>query len=178
MGYYDYPEFADNPLIHALRPDNVMLAILRLLKIQGAAAEASFVQRIEAKVKTAPEFVPVSPDEIRQRTAQACTQLAAARLIASDGEGRWTMTDRGRAVLADNPLGVDVSVLLTFPEYRAYIHSIDARKVPEDVRPRAFEDGLAAFAEGRPITANPFEPDTSDHLSWECGWCEARDEES
>ena len=44
-----------------------------------------------------------------------------------------------------------------------------------DRRESTFDAGFRAFRDGRPLDANPFDPDTPDHQVWENGWCDGRD---
>lgn len=50
------------------------------------------------------------------------------------------------------------------------------RRAGSDPRPGSFGDGYDAFRQGAQFSDNPHQQDTSDHLAWEDGWCQARDD--
>jgi restriction system protein len=54
------------------------------------------------------------------RVAWATTYLKKAGLLASTRRAHFRITDRGRAVLAENPERVDMKLLERFPEYREF----------------------------------------------------------
>ena len=101
--------------------------------------------------------------------------LEAARLVTRDGNGAFSLTARGRQVLAEHPFGVDETVLASFAEYRTFIAAFARRKTVDDPRPSRYDEGHAAQQEGCSLSENPYPPDSVDHLAWENGWSEARD---
>lgn len=54
------------------------------------------------------------------RVAWALSHMSHADLLQRPARGRYRLTDRGRQVLLDHPGRVDMSVLNTFEEYRAF----------------------------------------------------------
>jgi hypothetical protein len=113
---------------------------------------------------------------MRRRLATAQHFLLAARLLTPlDGE-RFHITERGRRVLADNPMGVDDTVLMQFPEFRALIRRPSEPGAHDDPRPREYEEGYEAYRDGEMPADNPYEFDRIEHLAWENGWFGARDD--
>ena len=53
------------------------------------------------------------------RAAWALAYLRAARLVDGTGRGRFRITERGQAVLADEPERLDITYLGRYPEFRA-----------------------------------------------------------
>ena len=97
---------------------------------------------------------------VRRRLGKAIDRLAGAGAITYlDSEG-FELTDRGAVLLANHPGGVDQSVLLTFPEFRAYVAAQRRPEPKEDPHLSAFEAGLRAFNEGqsRPSVTTPIPP--------------------
>jgi len=119
---------------------------------------------------------------VRERVAAAFRELCIAGLLDPDEDGRYVLTGRGETVLRENPLGVDSSVLMQFPEYRSRARRPFPfpREEGEDVRivePKAeYDDGYVAYGRGLTLTDNPHEYDTAAHLNWQNGWSQARDE--
>ena len=54
------------------------------------------------------------------RVAWAKAHLKGARLVDSPRRGVYRLTDRGRAVLAENPASIGTAYLSRFPEYIAF----------------------------------------------------------
>src|SRR3546814_4719282 len=52
---------------------------------------------------------------------------------------------RGRRVLTDHPCGVDETVLMDFPEYRAFVHH---PRPPKEARISEYDEGYAAYSAG------------------------------
>ena len=73
------------------------------------------------------------------------------------------------------PATPDESVLLAFPEFRAYLTVLSPKRFEDDPRLPAFQAGMQAFAERCSLADNPHAFDSVDHLAWECGWSEARE---
>jgi restriction system protein len=106
-----------------------------------------------------------------------CCLMEAALLTPAEGD-RFIATKRGREVLAEHPAGIDESVLMQFPEFRAFIERSTRHPPPEDPRSDQYDEGYAAHQDGSSPVDNPYSPDTIDHLAWENGWFEARHEEA
>lgn len=171
----------DYPL---LNEPNVMLVVLKTATA-GPVEPAQCVDRLLGDLHRIGHDVPedVAP-MLHRRVAGAFHYLCVAGLLDPDEEGRCILTERGKKVLEEHPAGIDASVLVAFPEFLSYVRS---RRTTQDedegragpVEPKgAYDDGWAAFMSGRGITDNPHPFDTREHLDWENGWCEARDETS
>jgi len=89
---------------------------------------------------------------IHSRTGWAKTYLKQAGLIAQPRRGEIELTDRGRALLAEDPARIDNSVLMRFAEFREFRSrsrvSAGAKPEPPSV-PGAGADVLPATAEER-----------------------------
>lgn len=166
---------ADDAEAVLLHEPDLMLALLRAASEAPAAPEAAFA-RLLANVRAAGEPPPDEPAELRARLCEAAALLLGAGALIPAGDGLVGITPRGRQLLNDYPDGVDQSVLHAFPEFRAFVAARSYRAKPEDARLPAFEAGMHAFSRGLGNDANPHATDSADHLAWECGWAEARDE--
>jgi restriction system protein len=158
-----------------LHEADLMLAILRAAH-EGPAGLPGALTVLLDHLAAAREPVPAWFEvELRRRLGKAIDRLAGAGAITClDGEG-FELTDRGALLLANHPGGVDQSVLLAFPEFRAYVAAQRRPEPKEDPHLSAFEAGLRAFNEGQSFGDNPHPTDSADHLAWECGWSEARE---
>lgn len=99
--------------------------MLPLLKIAGDGTEQSFNGVVE---KLAQQFA-LSEDERKEmlpsgkqrkfdnRIRWARTYLLKAQLLSSTGRSKYRITERGRDVLKDHPLQVNVKFLKRFPEF-------------------------------------------------------------
>jgi hypothetical protein len=162
----------DEPrLLH--EPD-LMLAILRAAR-QGPAGLDDAMARLHANLAAAHEPLPEDEGDLRRRLERAALLLRGADAIAPAGDDRFRLTARGTRLLAEHPDGVDESVLIAFPEFRAFVTALSPHRSEDDPRLPAYEAGMQAFAEGRSIAENPHAFDSVDHLAWECGWSEARE---
>jgi restriction system protein len=54
------------------------------------------------------------------RVAWASTHLRKAGLLERTGRGRFRITERGKAVLAERPTSITIAKLATFPEYQQF----------------------------------------------------------
>jgi restriction system protein len=158
-----------------LHEPDLMLAILRAA-CQGPAGLDDALARLRAHLAVLHEpLLAEDEGDLRRRLGHAALLLQAADAIAPAGGGRFGLTARGARLLAENPDGVDASVLLGFPGFRAFVAALHPDRSEDDPRLPAFQAGLEAFAEGRSIADNPHAFDSADHLAWECGWSEARE---
>src|SRR6266702_8667173 len=73
--------------------------------------------------------------------------MEAALLTSTEGD-RFIATRRGRERLAEHPAGIDESVLMQFPEFRAFIQRSARRPPPEDPRSDQYDEGYAAHQAG------------------------------
>ena len=103
--------------------------------------------------------------------------LTEARLLAPGADGAFTLTERGRAALAEHPEGFDTADLMVYPEFARYIRSLELRRGPLDPRAGGYDQGFYAYWTGETPADNPYSPDSADHLAWENGWSEALDED-
>lgn len=159
-------------------PD-LMEAVLKVAAgDRGAAGLGDAEARLLANLRLAGEEPRMGEAELRRRLARARRYLIAGRLIEPAGdEDRFRITERGRQVLAAHPRGVDDSVLMEFPEFRAFIHEESGAPAAE-ARATVFDSGYSAYFRGATPADNPYDFDTGEHLAWENGWFEARDEDS
>ncbi len=174
MGYSDYPEFYEHPALHDAA---INLTILRAAA-RGGRSLVDCVGYFHKHLTQGHEPARVGRIELLARLQQAKSSLAECRLIERLDDGLLEITERGRKVLREHPLGIDNSVLMTFPEFRAYFQRTSQARAPEDARPGEFEEGYAAYQEGKLPADNPYETDSAGHLAWENGWFEARDEDA
>ncbi|MFZ1429584.1 MAG: hypothetical protein WAS21_22785 [Geminicoccaceae bacterium] len=157
-----------------LQEPDLMLALLRAASNAPAGVDDA-IDRLYANLVVAGEPPPAEPGELRGRLDEAIALLMGAgalRLVEND---RFHITERGTALLAKYPDGVDQSVLHQFAEFRAHVTAHSHHETPDDVRLPAFEAGMQAYGRGAGNDANPHAFDSADHLAWECGWSEARD---
>ena len=161
----------DEPAL--LHEPDLMLAILRAAH-QAPASLDDAMARLQANLAAAHEPLPEPEHDLRLRLERAALLLRGADAIAPAGDDRFRLTARGARLLAEHPDGVDESVLLAFPEFRAFLTVLSPRRSEDDPRLPAFQAGMQASAEGRSIADNPHAFDSVDHLAWECGWSEAR----
>ena len=162
----------DEPAL--LHEPNLMLAILRAAH-QAPAGLDDAMTRLHANLDAAHEPLPEPEGDLRRRLEGAALLLRGADAIAPAGGDRFRLTPRGARLLADHQDGVDESVLLAFPEFRAFLTALSPKRYEDDPRLPAFQAGMQAFAQGRSFADNPHAFDSVDHLAWECGWSEARE---
>lgn len=166
-------EFLEHPLLHMA---DLMQTLLRVAS-EGDATLADCLDELKATLERAHEKPPVTDREIVEHLQDARRHLVKAKLLELVGSGRCRITERGRQVLADYPLGVDDSVLVQFPEFRRYIRKPREKSDTEVPRPREYNLGYESYRAGRGLDDNPYRFDNVDHLAWENGWFEARDDD-
>lgn len=170
----------DYPL---LNEPNIMLIALRSA-LKSPAAPDDCMARLLKSLRHAGESPPPDLAPLRRRVSTAFRCLSIAGLLALTEGSRYAITQRGRQVLRDHPTGVDSSVLVSFPEFRSYIHrprrekqeGAEAHPSPRALSP--YDEGYSAYLHGREITDNPYEYDATGHMEWENGWSEAHEEEA
>ncbi|HET6468053.1 MAG TPA: hypothetical protein VFG43_06715 [Geminicoccaceae bacterium] len=158
-----------------LHEQNLMLALLRSAA-EGRGTIESALRILLGLRETAHEPPVVDPDDVLGRLEKAARALAAAGALEPAECGATRITPRGQELLATCAAGIDETVLMRFPEFRAYVRAVLPQAPRSDAREDAFDAGRRAHADGEPLTENPYSPDTVDHLAWENGWCQARDE--
>lgn len=153
-----------------LHEANLMLAILRAANGMSAGLEDA-AARLRANLALAGEPAPHDPADLWRRLEQALALLEQAGAVAVIGERGFRSTALGSRLLAEHPEGVDETVLWAVGAGSRTTE----RHAQDDPRLPAYTAGLLAFADGRSLVANPHAADTPDHLAWENGWSEARD---
>src|SRR5690349_2196367 len=158
-----------------------MLTMLRIATERPASVEDGVV-RLKQNLLSVGEAPPVSEMEMLRHLNHAVRRLTHAMLLVPDKDGRFRITERGRQTLEKHPNGIDDSVLMNFPEFRAHVEA-EARasqgsttETTGDPRIMEYDQGYAAFHDGLGLNANPYETDRVMHLAWENGWCQARDD--
>ncbi len=158
-----------------LHDPDLMVALLRT-----AGPERDGIERAIAHLRRlreeSGERGPVEWEEVRRRLKRCALQLVAAGALEPVTGSRFRLTQRGRELLAEAERGIDETVLMRFPEYRAFLARTGGTEAADDPRRDAFVAGMEAFQAGLPPTANPHPFDSVDHLAWENGWFTARDE--
>ena len=69
-------------------------------------------------------------------------------------------------------------MLMRFAEFRDFVRRSVKHPAQEDPRSASYDEGYAAYTEALRLVDDPHPPDTIDHLAWDNGWFEARDEEA
>lgn len=173
MAFFDDPPPDDSA---------VMLAILKAAEAATDGASLDHARDLLPKMDYPEDEVfhrtVNDPARLTRRFEESLRDLRKAGLVRDIREdGEFALSARGRRVLAENPNGVDTSVLLKFPEYRDYVRS-DEQAI--DLHPpgeqNAYETGFSAYQQGLRQTQNPYEPETRSHVMWDAGWFEALDE--
>jgi restriction system protein len=174
-------ELTEYPLLHEV---DLMLALLKVAT-EGPASLEDAAGRLKRNLQSVGEEPPVSDQDFQTYLTRARDRLFHAVLLTPLDNDRFAITPRGMQALSDHPDGIDDSVLMNFPEFRAFIEAEAGRPVKEigandnggdDPRIIEFDQGYAAFQQGIGLQANPYERDRVMHLAWENGWCEARDD--
>ena len=173
--YQPAMELSEYPLLN--RPA-LMLTVLNSAS-RGETTLEDCLHRLRADLARANEpMPPVDPKDLLAHLGDLKRRLMEAALLTSTEGDRFIVTRRGRELLAEHPAGIDESVLMQFAEFRAFIQRSARRSPPEDPRSNQYDEGYAAHEAGSSLVDNPYPPDTIDHLAWENGWFEARDEEA
>lgn len=167
-------DFYENPL---LSYPELMLTVLKVAA-RGEASLQDCADALRQNFKQAGEQPPADFDDVLQHLDHAKRNLMRAWLLAPVGEDRFRITERGREVLGEYPMGVDDTVLMQFPEFRSFVQRSKDPETPAAVKPQDYERGYLAFRTGKEPADNPHAFDTAAHLAWENGWFEARDDES
>lgn len=168
----------DLPLLH--EPD-LMLAVLRV----GAARTSTLadcIEHLRFLRKAARIREPMPEADVRAGLETALAKLHRAGLVEMPAPGQFRTTARGRQVLADNPDGVDDTVLAQLPEFRPanghHVRDAAQQWSPTVLRQAAiaYQSGFEAALAGASLADNPHPPDVRAYLDWENGWSQARDE--
>jgi ribosome modulation factor len=159
-----------------------MLAVLRV----GAGRSGTLddcVDHLRLLRKSAQVDEPIPEVEVRARLHTVLAKLQRARLIEVLEPGRFRITARGRQVLADNPDGVDDTVLKQLPEFRSVNGHAGPGTSPRSAPVRAeraptvdYHRGYEACLAGANLADNPHPRDVRAFLDWANGWSQARDD--
>ncbi|MFO1141114.1 MAG: hypothetical protein U1E59_01790 [Amaricoccus sp.] len=165
--------FREYPLLNT---PNLVVVILRAAAAGPATLDDCMTQ-LQALLDRADEHPPFGPADVAPRLATLVRYLTEARLLAPDGDDRFTVTERGQAALRDRPQGFDTADLMAYPEFARYVRGLALRRGPVDARSGGYDRGFDAYWNGDAPADNPFAADSADHLAWENGWSEALDED-
>lgn len=162
----------DEPTL--LHETDLMLALLRAALDRPASLEEAQARLSAMRARAA--LPPCrEPGDLLDRLRAAAAMLQEAGALAPEGDGSRRLTPRGRELLSKHPDGIDQSVLMQFPEFRAFIERRGRPQGDDDPRAAACTAGARAFRAGKRLTENPHALDTADHLAWQNGWSEARE---
>ena len=168
----------DSTLLH--EPD-LMLAVLRVGFAKSGTLD-DCIEQLRLLRAAAQIHDPLPEAEVRAGLQTALAKLHRAKLIEAPAPGRFRITARGRRVLADNPDGVDDTVLMQLPEFRSVnghaSHQASYRSAPTTERAPTvdYHSGYEAHLAGANLADNPHPPDVRAYLDWENGWSQARDD--
>jgi hypothetical protein len=162
----------ESPLLQ--EPD-LMLAVLRVANA-GSGTLADCVEHLRQLRRLAQVDEPMPEAEVRAQLETARAKLRRAGLIEIGAAGRLRITARGRQLLADNPGGVDETVLMQLRAPRPINghHAAGSSRRPASI---GYQSGYGAFLAGARLAENPHPPDARAHLDWEDGWSQARDDD-
>lgn len=161
-----------------LNEPNVMLVALQAAG-RGPAGPEDCLRQLRGSLRQAGLELPADTAPLLHRIDTSYRYLHIAGLVDRDGDGRFAITPRGWETLSAHPKGIDTSVLVKFPEFRAFIRTPRAGEDSGAVREpmKEYDEGYIAGLAGGVLTNNPYSPDQIAHLEWQNGWCEALDEE-
>ena len=165
--------FREYPLLNT---PNIVAIILRESEHAPATRQAC-ADRLQTLLDRADEHPPFGPEEVASRLDMLIRYLSEARLLVPGPGGSFSLSDRGRAALAEHPGGFDTADLMAYPEFARYLRSLEMRRGGMDPRAGGYDQGFYAYWTGQIPADNPFSPDSIDHLAWENGWSEALDED-
>lgn len=112
-----------------------MLPALALLDKESPRSTAELREALAEQFNlTSEELVHLLPSgkqtTFTNRVAWAYSYLKQAGLILSPKRGVYEIAPRGREVVRDKPLRIDISFLTQFPEFQAFRQSSDAGVMP------------------------------------------------
>jgi hypothetical protein len=166
--------FREYPLLNT---PSMVVTILRAA--EGRTTLAACADRLAAQLDRLDEHPPFGPDEVASRLGMIVRYLTEAGLLAPGADdGSFTLTERGRAALAEHPEGFDTADLMAYPEFARHLRTLERRRGPrDDPRAGGYDAGFDAYWTGQGPVDNPYASDSADHLAWENGWSEALDED-
>ncbi|MAD38313.1 MAG: hypothetical protein CMO28_16625 [Tistrella sp.] len=188
------------PFQTEVRPPSstIMLTALRMLAMQPADKHRVGERLLQDLARIAPKAAelcdPAARAEFDRRVVIDLRRLLVSGLIRRGGDGLLGITDRGREALKENPEGLDDTVLMRYPEFRAHLARrcglvidpaagldgaieppVEGGDAPMRKAPvvRELQEGFIAFLDGQTATDNPYETDTQAFITWEEGYWEA-----
>jgi ribosome modulation factor len=164
----------DAPLLH--EPD-LMLAVLRVAAA-GSGTLDDCLEHLRQLRRIAQVDEPMPEAEVRVQLEEARAKLQRARLIEAGTAGRCRITARGRRILADNPGGIDDTVLMAPAAPRPINGHHRARSSSKRPASIDYQSGYGAYLAGAKLAENPHAPDARAYLDWENGWSQARDDKA
>ena len=162
-----------SPLLH--EPD-LMLAVLRVANT-GSGTLDDCLEHLRQLRRIAQVDEPMPEAEVRAGLETARAKLRRAGLIELGVAGRTRITPRGRQVLADNPTGIDDTVLMRLAQPKRINGRRAAGSGSGPTSSIDYQSGYAAFLAGARLAENPHAPDARACLDWENGWSQARDDQ-
>lgn len=167
-----FMELGDFPLLNTPH-----LVVVMLKTTSGGEASIDDALNYLRKIlRVAGEQPPFAEEILRQRLQAIGHHLMQVGLLAPVEGGRFRITGKGRRAIADHPAGFDTADLMDDPQFRRRLRLVYRQTGMDDPRETQYQAGYAAFRQGMAISDNPHHQDTIDHLAWEDGWCEARDD--
>jgi ribosome modulation factor len=161
-------QFADYPLLNT---PHLTLIVMKAAVTPGATL-GDALARLKDALEMAREEPPFDDATLRTQLEDVAKELARLGFLQTGRQLR--MTHRGREILAKYPRGfnfADVADPLQAPK------ATDRRRsATTDPRRHAFQDGYDAHHRGKSLIDNPYLQDSVNHLAWEDGWSQARDD--
>jgi ribosome modulation factor len=161
-------QFSEYPLLNT---PHLTLIIMKASAEPGATLDGA-VERLKKALHKAREDSPVNKVALRRHLEEVAGQLTGLGLLSADG--RLRITRRGREALAKYPKGFDFADIAD-PIRSGAPNSRESSTIA-DPWGQAFEHGYDAYRRGGSLSDNPYPQDSANHLVWEDGWSEARDD--
>ncbi len=139
-------DFLDQPLLNT---PSLTLSLLKVAAKREWATLEDGLAHLKGVFAQAHESPAVAVTEIVSHLQEVRRHLVAAGLLSMADDGRFTITERGRQVPAEHPMGVDDSVLTQFGEFREFIRRSSPHRVPENPELVTQEEGHGAFLDGQ-----------------------------
>jgi hypothetical protein len=159
-----------------LQEPDLMLAVLRVANA-GSGTLDDCVEHLRQLRRFAQVDELMPEAEVRAQLETARAKLGRAGLIETGAGGRLRITARGRQLLADNPGGVDETVLMQLRPPRPINGHDGAESSPPQAGSIDYQRGYGAYFAGAKLAENPHLPAAQAHLDWENGWSQARDDD-
>ena len=162
-------EFQERPLLNYA---DLSLVLLKAgLESETTLDEtAGAVRRL---LEQARQGDPPADADLYRHLGRIRQDLTIAGLVEPVGAEGFRTTPRGRQALNEHPMGLDHSVLASFPEFQATLPQ--KGRWPAEGAEGGYSQGYSAYLDGRRPEDNPHLSDSAEHLNWQNGWSEARD---